>query len=1123
MKKNSIFKISILIILIYNLIEIQAQNPELKINPHLGNINSVEISPNGEYFATETRLDEFFTNKIQFKISVWHTFTGVIKSEVYGANPVFYNDSVIVYNQKDSIFFWNFINNSIESIILNQQHPISDINAYENTLCIGHYEYSKCKKEFYRFTIWNIKAKQITKKFGNRECCYGSFYLSKNNKYLICEAGSDEFIEIWNVKKGKKQKKIYRLFYDTKLPFRKYLSKKDIIIKDGINYLNKGKKIIYPLKTGGIKKLDRNIYQKNKSIYSDRNLKLNGNLVASQNEEFAISWLPIEIWNIETEKKIKEIKTRKIETDYTFKIASINNHLIQVINNSYYIWDIKQLKLLNSFNFFSNETWDTNYPKGIKYIIQKKNGTNELIIGFNDGDVYVVNYLTNNIIHKVGLKREITSISYSDILNNLLICTVDSTLELWNLDNYELLYRIKKLKGKVISTDFSSDGNEFVVVSENPDYNLSIRKTKTGKIKHRVKINYIITERTFELIEELNKAKKSNYKKLKNQSPEYDWDYPDPSYITEKDIKGLRKLETKIFTTEKEIKHALSKISWTLELFFPLGIISKSPGLVKEAKYWKGNNYILLDGEINWRLSTNDFSKLKNKPQFYSNTPHEIEDDKNIQFRYKNKIYNWYSETNKIDSTILLPWLNEYLPILNISNHYFLNYENNLVMTDYQYNIKLIFILLDDKEWIIKTPDNYYSCSKNAHKYLGYTINNKLYTFSQFDHIYNRPDIVLEKIETHKKVTSSYYKAYLKRLDKLGFTDKQINSYNVPTIKIANYNKILRKYGNVTKKGELPVKIIAYDKNLNLSRINIWVNNVSVFGNKGLNIENTNSSRFESKFKLKLTPGYNNIEISCINKNFIESYKESIKIIYQPKTTKKPNLYIIGIGASHYKNIATLPNTDNDIREFIDSYKTKEGFLYQNVYIDTFINQNVLRKNIIAKKKWLQNTTENDIVIIYYSGHGKLDKNNDYYLYTYDTDTTDMSKNCIEYGELEYLLDSIPARRKLFLVNSCHSGEYDEDMKVFRLMKETFPELRRGTGAMTIASSYSDEFGLTGSKRFGNNSAFGFAIENILQNNTELSVNDFKIKLEEKVFKLSKQRQKPTFRNENLEMDFRIW
>lgn len=74
-------------------------------------------------------------------------------------------------------------------------------------------------------------------------------------------------------------------------------------------------------------------------------------------------------------------------------------------------------------------------------------------------------------------------------------------------------------------------------------------------------------------------------------------------------------------------------------------------------------------------------------------------------------------------------------------------------------------------------------------------------------------------------------------------------------------------------------------------------------------------------------------------------------------------------------------------------------------------NENVTVSNVKALKQKLQTTTENDKVIVAYSGHGMLSKEYDYYLSTYSVNFDKPEENGLPYDELENLLDSIPARK----------------------------------------------------------------------------------------------------------------
>ncbi len=101
-------------------------------------------------------------------------------------------------------------------------------------------------------------------------------------------------------------------------------------------------------------------------------------------------------------------------------------------------------------------------------------------------------------------------------------------------------------------------------------------------------------------------------------------------------------------------------------------------------------------------------------------------------------------------------------------------------------------------------------------------------------------------------------------------------------------------------------------------------------------------------------------------------------------------------------------------------------------------NKNVTIDNIKSLKKKLLRSGVEDKVIISYSGHGLLSKDFDYYLSTYNLNFKKPEENGLPYEALQDLLDSIPARKKLMLVDACQSGEVDkEEMEKYVLAKKT--------------------------------------------------------------------------------------
>ncbi|MBK6827096.1 MAG: caspase family protein [Chitinophagaceae bacterium] len=201
--------------------------------------------------------------------------------------------------------------------------------------------------------------------------------------------------------------------------------------------------------------------------------------------------------------------------------------------------------------------------------------------------------------------------------------------------------------------------------------------------------------------------------------------------------------------------------------------------------------------------------------------------------------------------------------------------------------------------------------------------------------------------------------------------------------------------------------------------------------------------------------------------------------------------------------------------------KLKEKY-GNDLIIDTLFNENVTIEKIKSLKKQLQQSSVNDKVIISYSGHGLLSKDYDYYLSTYSVNFSKPEQNGLAYDELEDLLDSIPARKKLMLIDACHSGEVDkEEMKrissaeeslktlgakggkptftgkttlgmknSFELMQSLFVNVGKSTGATIISAAAGTQFALERGDL--KNGVFTFSILEALNKNPSLKISELK-------------------------------
>ncbi|HQP05294.1 MAG TPA: WD40 repeat domain-containing protein, partial [Bacteroidales bacterium] len=210
------------------------------------------------------------------------------------------------------------------------------------------------------------------------------------------------------------------------------------------------------------------------------------------------------------------------------------------------------------------------------------------------------------------------------------------------------------------------------------------------------------------------------------------------------------------------------------------------------------------------------------------------------------------------------------------------------------------FIAFNEDGWLAVTNDNYYFGLKKTIEKLYWIVDNtKIYPFEQFDLKYNRPDIVLERLGyASLELIDAYYRAYQKRLKKMGFTEEQLSGeFHIPESAIENF-----EYMPVIEEKDIEIDLNFNDSKYKLDRYNIWINDVPVFGMTGKSLRNENTDTYKTKEHIVLNEGRNKIQVSCLNEKGAESYKETVEITYTPKTSEKHDLYFVAVSVSEYED-----------------------------------------------------------------------------------------------------------------------------------------------------------------------------------------------------------------------------
>ncbi|HAQ61376.1 TPA: hypothetical protein DCR49_05160 [Candidatus Delongbacteria bacterium] len=326
----------------------------------------------------------------------------------------------------------------------------------------------------------------------------------------------------------------------------------------------------------------------------------------------------------------------------------------------------------------------------------------------------------------------------------------------------------------------------------------------------------------------------------------------------------------------------------------------------------------------------------------------------------------------------------------------------------------------DQKGWLIFTDDGYWDSSLSGGELVAIIKGMDVFNIDQFAVKNNRPDIILQRLGSNNNgLITHYYQQYQKRLRRLGLTEDQLSTeLHVPVSEITD-SRLDDKY--------LTVNLSLSDSKYQLKRYNIYANDVPLFGSYGKEISGSTVSLSE---KIELTSGTNKIEVSCMNDKGAESYRALTYAEY--KGDEKGDLYYLAFGVSQYKDSSlNLKYADKDAKDLSDSFSKLDKQQYKNIFVRTFTNEQATVANIKSAKDFLKNSKPDDTFILFIAGHGvhDTDKEATYYYLTHETNLNDLTGSAANFELIEDILQGIHPRNKLFLMDTCESGEIEEGVQ----------------------------------------------------------------------------------------------
>ena len=184
--------------------------------------------------------------------------------------------------------------------------------------------------------------------------------------------------------------------------------------------------------------------------------------------------------------------------------------------------------------------------------------------------------------------------------------------------------------------------------------------------------------------------------------------------------------------------------------------------------------------------------------------------------------------------------------------------------------------------------------------------------------------------------------------------------------------------------------------------------------------------------------------------------------------------YALVIGNNEYQDLTNLRSAVNDAKVVSTVLEVDYGF-------NVKLLENASRKEILRSLKHLrQSVSAKDNVLIYYAGHGYLDKDTDYgYWLPVDSERDDDS-NWIATDRVVSQVKGMKAKHVMVVADSCFSGTITRGLKITERTPEWLATIIKKKARTALTSGGLEPVLDTGS---GNHSAFAYAFISLLEEN----------------------------------------
>jgi len=171
---------------------------------------------------------------------------------------------------------------------------------------------------------------------------------------------------------------------------------------------------------------------------------------------------------------------------------------------------------------------------------------------------------------------------------------------------------------------------------------------------------------------------------------------------------------------------------------------------------------------------------------------------------------------------------------------------------------------------------------------------------------------------------------------------------------------------------------------------------------------------------------------------------------------------IIGVNEYIDQTIPSLRYCVADARLVADTLRQKCGYEADRILLLTDdqpkTHQRPLRLSLLERiPAWLERAAKGDTVLVYFSGHGFLDKDGQSYLAPQDCRKKQLALSAVRTDDLRNMLDQCAAAQKVLVLDCCHAGGVKAGEAPGPSAQQVAASFANAQGLITLASCAKEE------------------------------------------------------------------